>query len=80
MKFFADILEDIEKLKEQVERLDRLALRGTWCAYRSGNDKITGVGILSYDRLTFSDTNLDINWTPLNTRTGKGSLQKTILL
>ena len=82
-KIFADILKDIENLKEQIEshstkitRLDQLALRGTWCAYRDGNDKITGVGIPYYDRLTISDTNLDINWAPLNIRTGK----KTVLL
>ena len=67
-------------MKEQVEsltsndrmhesRLDTLALRGTWCAYKEG--KTNTEGRLRYDQLTFVDSNLQTGLpTPLNIDTG----------
>ena len=79
---FAVILANIKKLTDQMEshsteiasltssltRLDSMATRGTWCAYQNG--PVESTGRITYDRLTFSDTNMDISGTPLRTSTG----------
>ena len=64
--------------QDQDTRLDSLATAtatGTWCAYQDG--PVSGTGTIGYDRLTVSDTNMEVTYTPpthiVNIYTGKYS-------
>ena len=61
----------------QETKLDTLATRGTWCVSRWG--PVTTLGTIHYDRLTFSDTNMNINLTPLGLQSGNSHKSATIL-
>ena len=50
------------------EDVASLATRGTWCATK---DTWNTVGTISCDRLTFSDSNINITETPLDINTGQ---------
>ena len=78
---FAVILEDIKTMKNKIEsltssaqdqetRLFSLGTRGTWCA---SQNEVSATGTIRYDRLTFSDTNMEITRTPLSYSTGNCS-------
>ena len=66
-----NMMEDNFKICRQ--QLETLSTRGTWCAYRySGWSK--GWSIIPYDRLTVSDSNMNITSQPLDIKTGNFSL------
>ena len=78
------IKDQIESLtssdQDQDTRLDSLATAtanatatatGTWCAYQDG--PVSTTGTIGYDRLTVSDTNMEVTGTPLSYNTGKYS-------
>ena len=56
------------RIEDNIKILDSLKTRGTWCGYQNGWDT---VGTITYDRLTFSDTNINNGTpTPLDILTG----------
>ena len=56
---------EIESLSSQI---DSLGARGHWCGYQYSWD--TAYSIINYDKLTLSDSNMNITGTPLDTKTG----------
>ena len=56
---------EIESLSSQI---DSLGARGHWCGYQH---QWTTVGTITYERLTFSDSNMNITATPLDINTGR---------
>jgi len=61
-------VQSLEKeLADKDERLDNMTVRGRWCATRK---KWTTEGQITYDKIFFSDTNMDITVTPLNINSG----------
>ena len=70
-KYYGKI-EDMKKtflnlFEEQENLIKSLATRGTWCATKGSWKKNS---IITYDRLIFSDSNMDITGPPLNINTG----------
>ena len=67
-----DLTEEVAGVQDDVvtvaEDVASLATRGTWCATKN---IWTTDGIISYDRLDFSDSNINITETPLDINTGK---------
>ena len=81
-------LEDIKNLKEKLEAvvvnitavqddvernsadITSLGVRGHWCGYQSYWDTL---GTITYDSITFSDSNMNITGTPLDIDTGNNS-------
>ena len=66
------VQEDVVSVADDVERnsaiITNQATRGSWCAFKL--EWTTGYSIITYDYLTFSDTNMEITETPLNSNTG----------
>ena len=54
--------------QHQALMMGALGIRGTWCSHITG--PWDTVGTITYDRLTFSDTNMNITSTPLDINTG----------
>ena len=50
----------------------KASLRGHWCAAHN-SDAWSKVGTITYDRITFSDSNMNITDTPLDINTGINS-------
>ncbi len=77
---FSVTLEDIKNLKQfknlkdQIDSLTSLGAgaRGHWCAARTQTVWRT-VGTITYDNITFSDSNMNITDTPLDINTGINS-------
>ena len=55
-------------IEDNVQRLDTLSTRGRWCGYKY--DWSTANSIISYDSITFEETNLNVSVTPLDINTG----------
>lgn len=55
---------------DNIKRLDSQATRGSWCAYKG---KWNTGGTVTYDKLTLSDSNMNITDTPLDIKTGNNS-------
>lgn len=68
-----DVIQDVVNLNASDQQLqtkiESLSTNGKWCAYRYG--PWTTTSTITYDILTFSDTNMDITGTPLDINTGK---------
>ena len=64
-----DVLSLKASDKQQENRIESLSTNGKWCAYKYG--PWTTTDTITYDSLTFSDTNMDIPGTPLDINTGK---------
>ena len=69
------VAEDVESLsssdQQQAAQIQSLGTRGTWCGYIFG--PWNTVGTITYDSLTFSDSNMEIAGTPLDINTGNYS-------
>lgn len=63
-----DVLSLFSADEQQAAQIKLLATRGTWCGYKYTWD--SGGTINHYGHLTFSDSNMDINGTPLDINTG----------
>ena len=67
---------NITKVLEDVVRntadITSLGLRGHWCGEQDG--PWNTVGTITYDSITYSDSNMDITATPLDINTGINSL------
>ena len=63
---FSDFLSSSEQ--DQAMKNNSLSNRGTWCGYNVG--PWDTVGIISYEHLTVSETNMNITDTPLDINTG----------
>ena len=55
---------EIESLSSQI---DSLGVRGHWSGHQ---DRWDPVGTITYDHLTYSDSNMNITGTPLDINTG----------
>ena len=62
----ADFVSSSDQL--QASQIKSLGTRGTWCGYKYG--PWTSVGTIRYDQLTFADSNMEVNGTPLDINTG----------
>ena len=61
-------MKDLKKEnEEQARQIKSLGTRGSWCGYQ---DRWEYKGTITYDRLTFSYSNMEITGTPLNINTG----------
>ena len=60
-----------ESDQHQAAQIQNHRTRGTWCGYKGG--LWSKVGTMTYDSLTFSDTNMEITRTPLDINTGNYS-------
>ena len=60
---------EIESLSSQIHSL---GVRGHWCAART-TDSWSTVGTITYQRITFSDSNMNITGNPLDINTGINS-------
>ena len=80
--FFVGTLEEVKKLQDQIDdsnnvltsnsqKLQTLGVHGKWCAFQ---DYSTTLGTITYDRLTFSETNMNTGQ-PLNINTGSCQAQ-----
>ena len=58
-----DVVSVAEEVEQQETEIRSLATRGTWCAIQP-NDW-TAEGIISYENLTYSDSNMNVTGTPL---------------
>ena len=69
------VQNDVASMAADVERhsadITSLGVRGYWCATR--NEKWNTVGTITYESLTYSDSNLDITSTPLDINSGNYS-------
>ena len=54
-------------IQDNIQRLDSLSTRGTWCASRY---RWKAKGTIPYEEYTLRDSNMDINGTPLDIDTG----------
>ena len=65
-------MNDLKKEKEELaEQIGSLSIRGSWCGYQ---DVWNSKGTVTYDRLTFSNSNnMEITGTPLDINTGINS-------
>lgn len=57
--------------QQQAAQITSLVTRGTWCAYKYRWN--TSDSIITYEDLTYSDSNMNITETPLDISTGKNS-------
>ena len=57
-----------ERVESNSASITTLATRGTWCGFQSS---WTTSGIISYENLTLSDSNMDISEQPLDINAGK---------
>ena len=66
------VQDDVASVQEDVERnfadITSLGVRGHWCATSYG--PWTTVGTITYDSLSYSDSNMNIMSTPLDIKTG----------
>ena len=69
----AAVQNDVASMAADVERnsadITSLGVRGHWCAARTQN-YWTRTGTITYDSITYSDSNMNITDTPLNINTG----------
>merc|ERR1711860_392085 len=65
---FEDVVSLITSYQQQEFQIESLGARGTWCGYQDGS--WSKVGTITYDRLTYSDSNLNVTGTPLDIDTG----------
>merc|ERR1712110_954370 len=56
-------------VEENTNRLETISTKGRWCGFSNGGWHADNV-VISYDKLSFSDTNMDISRTPLDMTTG----------
>ena len=72
----AAVQNDVASMAADVERnsadITSLGVRGHWCAARTQN-YWTRTGTITYDSITYSDSNMNITDTPLNINTGVNS-------
>ena len=57
-------------VEENTNRLETISTKGRWCGFSNGGWHADNV-VISYDKLSFSDTNMDISRTPLDITTGQ---------
>ena len=71
------VQDDVVTVAEDVERnsanINSLGARGSWCAARSKDSWSTDYSTITYDVLTYSDSNMNITGTPLDIDTGNNS-------
>ncbi len=71
-----NVIDDVVSLtssdQQQTVQIESLGARGHWCAARTINSWNT-VGTITYDRITYSDSNMNIAATPLDINTGINS-------
>ena len=69
----AAVQNDVASMAADVERnsadITSLGVRGHWCAARTQN-YWTRTGTITYDSITYSDSNMNITDTPLDINTG----------
>merc|ERR1711860_308493 len=65
---FEDVVSLITSYQQQEFQIESLGARGTWCGNQDGS--WSKVGTITYDRLTYSDSNMNITGTPLDINTG----------
>ena len=68
----ADMERDIIRNGEKIDQAQSsVVLRGTWCGYQNYWDAASST--ITYDSLTFSDSNMEMTGTPLDINTGNYS-------
>ena len=71
----SDVAADFASLSssdhQQAAQIQSLGTRGTWCGYQV--DSWNKVGAITYNYTSFSDSNMNITGTPLDTNTGNYS-------
>ena len=65
--------------QQQAAKIQAIGLRGSWCAYNDG-PWTKGNTVITYDGLTYKDTNMEITGTPLDFKTGNYSLKCCIII
>ena len=66
-----DVLSLFSSDEQQAAQFELLGTRGTWCGYQV--DSWNKVGAITYNYTSFSDSNMNITGTPLDTNTGNYS-------
>ena len=56
-------------VEDNTNRLDTISTKGRWCGFSNGGWHGDNV-VISYDKISFSDTNMAISRTPLDINTG----------
>ena len=56
-------------VEDNINRLDTISTKGRWCGFSNGGWHGDNV-VISYDKISFSDTNMAISRTPLDITTG----------
>ena len=75
------VAEDVERNSADITTLK---VMGHWCATQSSWDRVVNsgirdtVGTITYDRLTYSDSNMNFTGTPLDIKTGKYRIQSVL--
>ena len=69
-KIIREIRDLKEENEEQAKKIKSLGTKGSWCGYQSF---WSSKGIITYDRITFSSSNMEITSIPLDIITGINS-------
>ena len=75
------VQDDVTSMAADMERnsadITSLGVRGHWCGYQ---DYWSTVGTITYDSITYSDSNMNITDTPLDINTGNNSHKSQVIL